>query len=974
MMVFDDGVTQQLRRAATIFYSPIRGAALSSRLFISLSILALIVSTTVPSFAQRNRPILRPATRDYFAGKIVLISSDECPSSLHYPRMLARIADHDLIVAPGRAMSSSENLIEWAKSIDYAGVDGVIVSLDAISGGNTNDSRVLEIVRWIRAERRELPVYGFTANLSSRLIQSVLNPGGEPTLDFLLIAAGSDQGLSESREGLKNELGAQGLNNRVAFEPDADAAVMVLLSRMLNRRFGFSPRFLPVFSSGEGRNAAIRGSPLSERISAKIRAIDGRELAQAKDSARSVDALLFVHTPQTSDRNRAALIETIAQTVSKSVAVALADLSETRESKDAVIAELRRRKLLDKLVAYASSEPGSDSTEAINRALSHVSSFLNAVRFLRDDLARVRRFDRAHLDLLFSSYMRDWAYALTVRPQLDTFIREQLKADPDRLGANAERAEAFAFERIRTIAEELFNEQFKRSIHAIGLSTGERVQFEISMLQRLQVRLPLQKTSEAEIRQSIYVPQTSLPLLPESLNRARWFLETENVDDRIVERFVATDWGRFKTDVEDVEIGIKIARQQGSQESYTISSAKKRTVRRITITTPSAQGVFYALGKLEMLGAEGQLAQDFQVAESPAFVHRGIIESFNGSSWSHRDRLEMLRFLGRVRMNRYIYAPSSESSPGERFSGRGVERFKQLVKTAEENFVQLVYALRPEPSAGYSGDEAAAALIRKLDEMIALGVRGFAINFDDAPKTLQKDEDRAQFKTMAAAHAHLINRIHRHLKQSRNDFDLSVIPAPGANVQLSRDYLKELGAAIPQEIPIIQTGVEDAPANRRQIVLDNFPSGDSESWRLFLGAKRGGSPRPGDDAAGFIARPMIYPRASMLPIATAAEYAWNPRDYDPQRAIGRALNLLYDERARAGLRVWLRTFSDSNVFEPLLQKRPGETDIALIEQKLAELQDAIETIGVTLDQGLLRGELARFIARYVMEMSRYRKQ
>jgi hypothetical protein len=35
----------------------------------------------------------------------------------------------------------------------------------------------------------------------------------------------------------------------------------------------------------------------------------------------------------------------------------------------------------------------------------------------------------------------------------------------------------------------------------------------------------------------------------------------------------------------------------------------------------------------------------------------------------------------------------------------------------------------------------------------------------------------------------------------------------------------------------------------------------------------------------------------------------------------------------------------------------------LMKRRLAELQGATEMIGVTLNQGLLRGELARFIER-----------
>src|SRR5262249_9407908 len=153
-------------------------------------------------------------------------------------------------------------------------------------------------------------------------------------------------------------------------------------------------------------------------------------------------------------------------------------------------------------------------------------------------------------------------------PKLDEFARVELKADPNRLEAATDRAEAFAFEQLRQIADSLFNEQFKRNVHAILLSSGARAHFEISMLQRLQVRLPSQKTSEAEIQQSVYIPQlTNLELTPSAKPnaRARWGMDAEGLDERIVRRFDATDWGHFKTDVEEVELSVRLSPRQGSQ-------------------------------------------------------------------------------------------------------------------------------------------------------------------------------------------------------------------------------------------------------------------------------------------------------------------------------------------------------------------------------------------------------------------------
>src|SRR5262245_40010539 len=940
-------------------------------LFAFFALLALFASSFAYAFKRsiydsapdalspaQRRPVLRPAARDYFAGKFVLITRDERPQSLLQPRMLARIADHDLIAPPARVMTGPDALIEWAKSVDYADADGVIISLDAIAGGSRQPEQP-DVVKWIRAQRPEMAVFAFTTGSSDRLIQSALNLVAESALDFLLVTGGVAR--------TKPPDAPQRLSGNVAVEPDLNEATAILLARMLNRRFGFTPKIFPVFSS-----VAARKPQLPAVISATIRAVGGVEVgdsSQSNNAARVVDASLFVHAPQTPDANRDAMVEAIARNIENGVKVALADLSETKESKEALIAELRRRKLLDKLIAYASSDPTSRSdvsAGAISRAVAHTSAFLNAVKFMRDDIDRMSRFDRAHFDLLFSLYLTDWAYGLTVRPRLDDFVKNELKSDPNRLEDATERAEAFAFEQIKQSAEQLFKEQFKRNIHAILLSTGERAQFEISMMQRLQVRFPTRKTSEAEIRQAVYVRQISFPELSATPGRARWLLENEDVDERIVRRFFSTDWGRFKSDVGEVEISVKLAQRQGSQESYTISNSRKGDARRVTITSPSNQGVFYALSKLEMLGAGGRMAENFQISESPSLARRGVAETFRDSPWSHGDRMETLRFLGSVRMNRYIYAPKSELWR-EDYNAEDLKRFTQLLKTAEDNFIRVVYAIRPGNSIRYSSDEDAAALIRRVDSMSALGARGFALFFDDAPAALQNGEDQSRFKTLAAAQAHLVNLVHRRLKQSSPDFELYIAPSVTTSAS---DYLKELGAAIPQDTLILRPGDDANPqasdwsalANRRPVVWDNSAANDDEPWRLFMDAKRADSPVLIENASGFVATAMNQARASMLPIATAADYAWDWRNYNARQSFDRASNLLYNIRARSGLRVWAQISGDK-LFKPLFQKQSGVIDIELTERKLAELQGAFEMISVSLNQGLLRGELASFVSR-----------
>ncbi len=956
--------------------------ALTPRLSFSLStlhaflLLALIFPTFV--FAQR-RPLLRNTTREYFAGRFVLIPHGASPHLLQHPQLLARVADHDLITPPFRSLGKPAEIVAWVGEIDFADADGVILSLDAIAGDAA-------CVKRIRASRPGMPIYGFTADVARHA--SVLTLVSEGALDYLLMAG--------ANAALAGEIAARKLGDRVAIDDGGDSAAAILLSRVLNRRFGHSPKIYPVFSTGSPGVVQTE----TRRIGAKIKTIGGWELPQATDASLTVDAILYVHMPRTSDAQRVSFVENIRQMIEKGGKVGLADLSESKASKDALIAELRSRKLFDKMVSYASADPIGDQTgdlrsadDAIGRTVVHVSTLLIAIRFLRDDLSRLRRIDTAQVTLLLNRYLSEWAHASQVRPPLDAFSREQLQTGPDRLDAHADRAAAFALERLKPIADEIFNEQFRRNVHAILLSRGERVIFEVNTLQRLRVRFSTGKSSEVEILLSLHVPQITFPELPRSAAaRAEWSLTTNQADERIAKRIDSVIWEDFKTDAESVEVNIKIVPQAsaasplgGAPESYRILSERKRRTRRIEVTAPTQQGAFYALAKLEQMGAEGKLAEDFQLDETPSFRRRGIVEGFYGASWSHRDRLDMLRFLGRVRMNRYYYAPKDDPLHRERwrerYTDRGLERFQQLVRAANENFVELVYAINPGLSITYSSDADLAALIRKLDSMAAIGVKSFALAFDDVPGSLQKQEDRAKFKTLAAAQAHIINRVYDHLRQKADGGELSVVPTVYTGARGDRAYLKELGAAIQQDVLIFWTGTSvfspeytvaqakewRSLINRPALIWDNFPVNDDKNWRLFLGPKRGAAADLNAETAGFIANPMNQPRASWPALATTADYAWGARRYDPSRAYESALHLLYDERTRAAMRLWAKAYGDyhheTNLFEPLFAGSSSEIALASYEARLAELRKAVESAGITRDQGLFRGELAAVAER-----------
>ena len=982
--------------SGSILPRPFSAFSPSRRLFPALVVVLICVSTL--AFAQR-RPKLKPMTRDYFAGKLLLIPRDDRTSSVQQPRMIAEVADHELITPPAKSFNDSEQFAVWAKTVNYDEIDGAIVSLDRVSAKETWQGR-FELVKQLRRSRPQIPIYGFITlpDPSNQIAQATIDLGTYPLLDLLLINY-QDQPGEDRRKTLlttlKSELKISDFGRKIVIDDNPDAATITLLARMINQRFGFAPKVLPVYSSTAERGATVNGyaRPLHELVSDRIRKFGGIEVSQTPEGARNVDLLLFVQTAQTRAQDRPAFVEAIAQTIDRNVRIGLVDLSETRESRDALISELRRRKMLDKLTSYASFDPATERSEdALTRALAQSSSFLVSIRFLRDDPDRVRRFDRAQVSLLISRYLTDWAFPFQVRPKLQSSSDIQPPNKPaqnkpapnDQSGSaqSAELMETTALDQLKPVAEDLFNDQFKRNVHALLLSNGERAQYEVRLLQRLLVRLSppsnLRQAPEIEVRPSIYLVHLGTEPVPQLRSQKLWQISNvDSLDERIVRRWDAIDWPSFKTDADSVEMVVKIAAQSGSspdsQEGYSILSKRMREVRRLEITAPSAQGVFNALGKLERLGADGQLAQNFQINEKPGFLHRGMIESPRhladsaGLEWSHRDRMEMLRFLGRVQMNRYYYFPIGERE------GQSDKNVKELLQVANENFVQFIYGIYLPLSNIESTDQGFASVTGQLDRLAGLGVRHFIIHVG-TPAERAQGIDRERLRNIASAQVSLSGRLREYLKRSGN-FELSIWPWFSAgSLVIDPDYLKALAAAIPPDIQVMvpaeiiteKSGDVIKLISRRLIVQTEVNSDIGWGGGACFRPNRLERLKP-DEAIGFVARSLRQLPVSKLILATASDYAWSGRG-DAEQAFNSAMNLLYDERTRSGIRAWAQILGDcqssGNPFASLFMNRSGHvsmTEQGLIEQKLAELQSAIEVIGGTRERGLLRGDLAQFI-------------
>ncbi|MFD6337513.1 beta-N-acetylglucosaminidase domain-containing protein [Streptomyces sp. NPDC060131] len=343
-------------------------------------------------------------------------------------------------------------------------------------------------------------------------------------------------------------------------------------------------------------------------------------------------------------------------------------------------------------------------------------------------------------------------------------------------------------------------------------------------------------------------------------------------------------------------------------------------------------GLFHAAQTLRQLivrrTADRPAVPGVVVRDWPGTALRGTTEGFYGRPWDHGQRLAQLDFMGRTKQNRYLYAPGDDPYRQARwrdpYPAAQRAEFRELAERARRNHVTLAWAVSPAQSMCMTSDADLKALIRKIDAMWALGVRAFQLQFQDVSYSeWHCGQDAETFGSgpgaAAEAQTRVANAVAGHLADRYGGAEpLTVMPTEyyqdGAT-----DYRTALADALDARVRVAWTGVGVVPrtitgrelmgaraAFRHPLVtMDNYPVNDYEQGRLFLGPYTGRQPAVASGSVGLLANAMEQASASRIPLFTAADYAWNPRGYQPQESWRAAIDDLAgeDEEAREALGV-----------------------------------------------------------------------
>lgn len=343
------------------------------------------------------------------------------------------------------------------------------------------------------------------------------------------------------------------------------------------------------------------------------------------------------------------------------------------------------------------------------------------------------------------------------------------------------------------------------------------------------------------------------------------------------------------------------------------------TPKEIDIAASDSRGLFYAAQTLQQLAetdGQGNTTLPLGVIKDyPDVAFRGTVEGFYGDPWSHADRIEQLRFYGKMKMNTYIYGPKDDpyhSSPNWRkpYPEKEAAQIKDLVQEAAANKVDFVWAIHPGLDIQWT-DEDRMNVLNKFGMMYDLGVRSFAVFFDDISGEGAKADKQAD----------LLNFLQKEFIEKKEGVSpLIMCPTEYNRAWAGSDYLDVLGKTLDPAIHVMWTGnsvIHDITlegqewVNKRiqrpSYVWWNFPVSDYCRDHLLMGPAYGLDPDAIHAMSGFVANPMERAEASKVALYGVADYAWNMEAYNPESDFAEACRYVLPEAPEA-----FRTFCENN--------------------------------------------------------------
>lgn len=338
--------------------------------------------------------------------------------------------------------------------------------------------------------------------------------------------------------------------------------------------------------------------------------------------------------------------------------------------------------------------------------------------------------------------------------------------------------------------------------------------------------------------------------------------------------------------------------------------------KRVVIAGYDSSGTYYGVQTFLQLMAAPKVMQA-TIQDYPDVPERGVVEGFYGNPFSHQDRLRQFEFYGENKMNVYLYGPKDDPYHGfgkkwrDPYPAEDGERMRQLIQAAHANKVQFVWAVHPGNDIHWNYADSIAT-IKKFEAMYSLGVRSFAVFFDDI----------GGIGTSATRQGGYMNYLQQEFVEKKPDVaPLIFCPTQYNQSWAKGSYLDTLGTLMNPDIRILWTGKKvvamidketldwvNTRIRRNAYIWYNYPVTDYAVDRLLMGPVAGNGNDIAAGLSGFVANPMEYAEASKVALFGIADYLWNMKPFNAVESWNKSLRYLFPKDSAA-----FKVFAENNI-------------------------------------------------------------
>ena len=302
----------------------------------------------------------------------------------------------------------------------------------------------------------------------------------------------------------------------------------------------------------------------------------------------------------------------------------------------------------------------------------------------------------------------------------------------------------------------------------------------------------------------------------------------------------------------------------------------------------------------------------------------GVIEGFYGPPWTEAERGQLLGWMHTGGLNTYLYAPKDDLKHRaiwrEVYTEEELVPLARLVRACAAREVRFVFALGPGLDLRYDDAAEIAALEKRFEQMRALGVRDFALLFDDIPERPDA-AGLARFGSLASAQCQVANTIVRAQRDRATTARFLFCPTPYCGRMAERGlggagYLASLGRELDAAIDVLWTGPEiisreitvahvrevAATLRRKPILWDNLHANDYDGRRFFCGPYAGRPAELRAEIGGVLSNPNSELPLNFVPLRTLADFVRAPAGatWDARAAYLAALRAWWPQFATVG--------------------------------------------------------------------------